>query len=420
MARVVADDRERNGAIPYFDAAIEENNKKYKKLTPAQGGGNITLSIARVTTGDYHVIFDGRVYLSIERKSWQDLAASIKDQRMNRQHRQLEDLSERTGCRTLYIIEGSKRGKGGKIGQIDITTLETKLRRIFLRGSSFEFSKNQQETASIIVHYAREIMRLVASGESIGDELPQLETAEEAVALYNIQLQLLNKRFEKYTKTFGTDFSQHILQPPGTVTTIQVDDDTTPIEEGESQPKDIEELVELHEMEEKEESKKKGGGIKMLQTKHIQTDADIKEAMWCSIKNVSDKTYPLLSAKYSLRDLICADMKTAKTLTAEIADMTYPGGTMKIGESRASAIMIVAYKGKIEKKIEDCKAQSIKLLSQIPGVSEQTAAMILANHTLTDLFSNKVSSSYLCEMERPNGRKLGKLGDVILSHIKNL
>ena len=151
---IVADDRETNGANSYFESCISANNKLFP------GGPKIEYAISRVTTGDYHIIYKDKIHVSFERKTWKDLAASIKDRRIDSQHRQMESLSADSGTRIIYIIEGSKKGQGGKIGKISITTLETKIRRIVLHGSQVEMSKSAHETAEIIVAYAREIIRL--------------------------------------------------------------------------------------------------------------------------------------------------------------------------------------------------------------------------------------------------------------------
>src|SRR5690348_2033549 len=188
---IIADDREQSGAIAFLPSAVAENNKKYLKLNVDQGGGNIMFSTLRMTTGDYNIIFRDEIYLVIERKTWKDLASSIKDGRANKQHRQMEELSAKVGCRTLYIIEGSKKSKDGKIAKIPVATLDTKLRRIYLRGSGYVLSKNCQETAEIIVAYTRDIMRLVCSGEqllSYSEDTSANQKLQSVVEKYNSKI----------------------------------------------------------------------------------------------------------------------------------------------------------------------------------------------------------------------------------------
>ena len=59
---VIADDRENNGANPYFDKYIVANNAEYKKKTIKGGRGDIKLCIGRVTTGDYNILMHPAEY----------------------------------------------------------------------------------------------------------------------------------------------------------------------------------------------------------------------------------------------------------------------------------------------------------------------------------------------------------------------
>jgi ERCC4-type nuclease len=285
---------------------------------------------------------------------------------MSSQHKQMEKLSDKTGTRTLYIIEGSKKGKNNKIGKIDISTLDIKLKRIFLRGSSFITSKNQQETAEILTGYAREIMRLVSMGENlIGKPL----SPTTALNQYNLELEQLNKKYEHFIKD----------------------------------GKLVEGAQELEQQSNNE----------ILTTVHKKTNGDVMEAMWMSIKNVSEKTYPLISAKYSLKDLICVSFKDFKQLTEDISNLKYINTSMKIGIPRAKAITIIGYSGKIESKKEERDKAIIKMLKQIPTVSEEVAKIIIKYVSLRDICNGEVSSSFLAELERENGRRLGKIGEVV-------
>lgn len=86
---LIIDDREK----AVFDY-IEDLETKYD------------ISVDRIETGDYCVIRDEKVILCIERKTWSDLAASIKDGRTKNINKMLS-LREKTGCHLFYLIEGS-------------------------------------------------------------------------------------------------------------------------------------------------------------------------------------------------------------------------------------------------------------------------------------------------------------------------
>ena len=112
MAQIIEDNREQmQSAAPFFPAAIDKNNKKYQKLTKEQGGGDIEFKRQRVTTGDYHILFNDQIYMSIERKTWKDLAASIKDGRMNSQHKQMENYQLKRTQEPYILLKVLKKEK---------------------------------------------------------------------------------------------------------------------------------------------------------------------------------------------------------------------------------------------------------------------------------------------------------------------
>jgi ERCC4-type nuclease len=410
---IIADDLEQSGAIAFLPSAVAENNKKYSKLNVDQGGGNIMFSTLRMTTGDYNIIFRDEIYLVIERKTWKDLASSIKDGRANKQHRQMEELSAKVGCRTLYIIEGSKKSKDGKIAKIPVSTLDTKLRRIYLRGSGYVLSKNCQETAEIIVAYTRDIMRLVCGGEQLlsysedeknqNQNQNQNQKIQSVVEKYNSKILELNKWA---LELMGEQVSEYLLTPkPFDIILI----------EGNSEPRP-------------EPEQESHSAIELLTQKHEQSNDDIEEAMWMTLRGVSDKTFPILkSAGFRLRDFICIDkLVVYRELVEKIAALKYPSG-MSIGEKRAKDMLQIGYPGKQEDKKELKRIVSAKLLACVPGVSLETAKFILEYCRLKDICRGSVTASFLSDLERggggekgKSGRRLGKIGKNVVSIISNL
>jgi ERCC4-type nuclease len=417
---IIADDREQTGAIPFLPSSIESNNKKYSKLNELQGGGKITMSTMRMTTGDYNIVFREKIYLTLERKTWKDLAASIKDGRANKQNQQMENLKNKTNCKTLYIIEGSKKGKNNKIGQISISTLETKLRRIFLRGSSYVITKSQKETADLIVGFTRDIMRLVASGELIFTNEPQ--NLNDAIQLYNNELALLNKQFDHLIIKYGNDLKKHIYSTnnnAGNENANNINDNNQANQANEvNETNEANEVNETNEANEVIQVNKDNNIINLLTQQHVKTNSDIVEAMWMSLKSVSDKTYPMLIEKYKIQDFICINsIKKYKELIQEVAKIQYVGSGMRIGEKRAKLMLMIGYPGKIQKNIDLKLQASIRLLSQIPGVSEDSAKFILEQCSLQDICLGKISINFLSELERENGRRLGKIGETIINQL---
>lgn len=93
---LVADDRERS-VISHMQSIIDppKGISKY----------NTQFKVERINIGDYAIMYRGRILAIIERKTWKDMAASIKDGR-KRNVDKLLDLRKKTGCSIIYLIEG--------------------------------------------------------------------------------------------------------------------------------------------------------------------------------------------------------------------------------------------------------------------------------------------------------------------------
>jgi ERCC4-type nuclease len=127
---LIIDDRE-HAIIPYF-----------KNIT------NINIEIKRITTGDYCIMIKNKIIIIIERKTWSDLANSIKDGRKENVNK-LISLRNSTGCKILYLIEGISRLKTDKlICNIPFKNLQAHLDHLILRDNiSIIYSLNQQDTS---------------------------------------------------------------------------------------------------------------------------------------------------------------------------------------------------------------------------------------------------------------------------------
>ena len=81
--------------------------------------------------GDFQFWEDERLLMVIERKTFMDLAASIKDGRYEEQKFRLEELRNNTGCSVVYFIEGKKPRKNSVVSGIPASTLESALCSMF-------------------------------------------------------------------------------------------------------------------------------------------------------------------------------------------------------------------------------------------------------------------------------------------------
>ena len=114
LFRIDIDDRERE-AIPLFDVL--------------SGKRQVATMVKRLTTGDFAAWFQDSLKVLFERKTWDDLAASIKDGRIDEQLRAMREVKNKTSCINCLIIEGIPRKQHG---HIELQSLRAKLDHIML------------------------------------------------------------------------------------------------------------------------------------------------------------------------------------------------------------------------------------------------------------------------------------------------
>lgn len=67
---------------------------------------NITYRVEQVNIGDYSILYNGNIFITIERKTWKDLAQSMLDGRKENVNKLIK-LREEVGCHLFYLIEGT-------------------------------------------------------------------------------------------------------------------------------------------------------------------------------------------------------------------------------------------------------------------------------------------------------------------------
>ena len=111
------------------------------------------LIIEQITIGDYAISLNGEIKVIIERKTWSDLAATIKDPDRKANHFKLLDLREKTGCTIVYIIEGvAFPPPERKFGGIPHKALLAHLHHIMVRDRcSYMQSRDPEHTAEMLI-----------------------------------------------------------------------------------------------------------------------------------------------------------------------------------------------------------------------------------------------------------------------------
>jgi ERCC4-type nuclease len=105
---------------------------------------NITYKITRINIGDYNILYNGVILFSIERKTWKDLSASIKDGRKNNINKMI-DLRKETNCRLIYIMEGKTPSIDSKVSNIPYKNLLSHLDHIMIRDNIYVLHSNDKK-----------------------------------------------------------------------------------------------------------------------------------------------------------------------------------------------------------------------------------------------------------------------------------
>lgn len=386
-AYILADHRENNGALPYMEAMVESNNKANdSRLQWKMGGGNIVFQkLNNAAIGDYQILLPSKndsskniIAAVFERKTWKDLASSIKDQRHIHQHENMISLRDKSGCYIYYLIEGPLRYTDNtSINRIPFKNLHAKIRSMSLQNVHSFQTKDPQDTARLIINLTRDICRLYRHDKIhfLKQENIQQDISPIAILQQEISNALLKYQQSEPSETPITETIRHVidmLSQPKTTTNTE-------------------------------------GGIdvpEVLTTRPTRKNVDILLNMWCAIPKVSSLSAPILMENIELIDLIQTKPEDIESMTDKIAKIKYPSGA-SIGRSRAEIIMEVAYKGDDPVKRSRATDISAKILAEVPGVSLTIAHVILNQVPLSTICSGNMDHTQIANIERSNGRKLG-------------
>lgn len=149
QVEIIVDDREQK-VIPYFNEF---------EMPP-----NITFKVSRVNHGDYSVLYKDYILFIIERKTWKDLAASLRDGRKEN-NKKLLKIREDTGCQLIYLIEGNPIPSATtKFCRVPYKTLRSHLDHLAFRdGIHMVYSKDIKNTVERIVELVKNYLTIIPS-----------------------------------------------------------------------------------------------------------------------------------------------------------------------------------------------------------------------------------------------------------------
>lgn len=141
---LIIDDREKS-IIPFI---TQYHNDHEEHLIP--------YVVKRLEVGDYAVAYRGRILFIVERKTWVDLSASMRDGRKDNVNKLLNVRAE-TGCCLMYIIEGPAFIKPDRlISRIPFKNLKAHLDHLMFRDHiHIQHTADQEHTACRLFELAR-------------------------------------------------------------------------------------------------------------------------------------------------------------------------------------------------------------------------------------------------------------------------
>jgi ERCC4-type nuclease len=121
----------------------------------------IKIEVKQIQIGDYAVYQGDKLLFIFERKSWVDLAASIKDGRKENVNK-LFLARQETGCKIVYLIEGKARHlPAKKFARIPYKNLQSHLDHLIIRDNIFIIhSSSPEDTASRLIEFIYNFLSL--------------------------------------------------------------------------------------------------------------------------------------------------------------------------------------------------------------------------------------------------------------------
>jgi ERCC4-type nuclease len=162
---IIVDDREK-AVFPFLEDASHKYHIDYK--------------IQRNEVGDYAICYKGYILMIIERKTWEDLSASMRDGRKNNVQK-LIAVREKTGCQIAYLIEGNATPPfDKKYGRLPVKNLRAHLDHLAIRdGIHMLYSKDLEYTANRLFELAYNYSTTKEVIKNIDELESQKETSKE-------------------------------------------------------------------------------------------------------------------------------------------------------------------------------------------------------------------------------------------------
>lgn len=162
-AIIVADTREK-GLFPYMNMQEIPSDDQESKASDSDNGGIPVYSV-QLTVGDFAIVYKGQILAIVERKSWADMAASLRDGR-SKNITKLRKARTDLRARIYYLLEGRRPARNSLVGRVPMKAITSHLRHIqgHPEGVGMLFSRNLEDTPLELQDLAASMLTL-KSGE---------------------------------------------------------------------------------------------------------------------------------------------------------------------------------------------------------------------------------------------------------------
>jgi hypothetical protein len=327
------DTRERH-IIPYFDALDG------KKIPP------YTIELKTLSAGDYAVVYKDWIIMLIERKSWQDLAATFLDRNRKFNYEKMIEERNKFGCHLFYLVEGHRPAHG--VHHVTTEKLEAHLDHLYFdHGIVTIYSPSPEKTPerifNLVKHYMTAHTNPFAVIEAKFGGLP--DNVRKPV----LQLDILDEKSPTPATTAPATTA------PATTAPANIPSASS-----------------------------------SLGTAKKHSDQAIEYALWNSIEGITELNYVALTdIGTSLGGLL-----TGQYTVGQLGHAKYRLGTL-VGEKKLTKILNSAISPDTH----------IKVMSQIPSISPARAKIILANYSMTDIITGVVDETKLANIIIPSDKK---------------
>jgi ERCC4-type nuclease len=143
------------------DTPDNKSNEPHKSIYKDGHGRPVLWRDEHLTVGDYIIFHNSRALVVIERKTWVDLAASMRDGRKDNIHKLLQ-FRHSTGARVAYLLEGQAfPARSTKFARIPYGNLRAHLDHLIMRDDIIELrSATHHSTIERLFEFIRNISTL--------------------------------------------------------------------------------------------------------------------------------------------------------------------------------------------------------------------------------------------------------------------